>query len=172
MAWQTDITNLVRVLTNDLSETPTFSDDRIIQTIVVAARYVQFDVNLDHKYEVDSINLSITPDPTESNTKDEIFNCLLGLKTACIIDQSTFRTKAIHHGVTAALGPAKLSVSNMDSYRYILEQGPCKTYADLTEHWDVMNATAISAVLSPFVGNKFDPFMLMAYDNYRHKNLF
>lgn len=172
MAWQTDITNLVRVLINDLSETPTYSDDRIIQTITVAARYIQFDVNLDTKYTVDSINLTISPDPTDSGSKDEIFNCLLGLKTACIIDQSTFRTKAVNHGITAALGPAKLSVANMDSYRYILEQGPCKTYNELTEHWDVANANAISAVLSPFVGNKFDPFMLMAYDNYRHKSLF
>lgn len=172
MAWQTDITNLVRVLINDLSDTPTYSDDRIIQTIVIAARYVGFDINLSREYNIDSVNATISPDPTEPDTKDELFNCLLGLKTACIIDQSTFRTKAIHNGITAALGPAKLSVSNMDSYRYILEQGPCKTYNELTEHWDVANASAITAILSPFVGNKFDPFMLMAYDNYRHKNLF
>lgn len=172
MAWQVDLTNLVRVLINDLGENPVYSDDRIIQILTIAARYVQFDVNLDKTYEVDSINITISPDPTEGSNKDEIFNCLLGLKAACIIDQSTFRTKAISHGITAALGPAKLSIANMDSYRYIIEQGPCKTYAELTEHWDVQNATAISAILSPFVGNKFDPFMLMAYDNYRHKTLF
>lgn len=172
MSWQVDLTNLVRVLINDLSDPPTYSDDRIVQTITIAARYVQFDVNLDTKYTVDSINLTISPDPTDTGSKDEIFNCLLGLKTACIIDQSTFRTKTVANGIKAALGPASLSVNNLDGYRYLLEKGPCKTYAELTEHWDVANATAISAILSPFVGNKFDPFMLMAYDDYRHKNLY
>jgi len=171
MGWQADITNLVRVLINDLSETPTYSDDRIAQTITVAARYVQFDVQLDQEYVVDSINNTITPDPTVN--KDEIFLCLVGLRAACIIDQSTFRTKALLDGINASLGPAKLSVAgNLAGFKEILNQGPCKLYGDLSEHWDVQQATAVAAVLSPFVGNKFDPFMLIAYDNHRHKNMF
>lgn len=170
MSWQTDIPSLVRVLINDLSDPPQYSDERLIQTITVAARYVQFDVVLDHSYAVDSINQTITPDPTDD--KDEIFTCLLGLKTACIIDQSTFRSKAALEGVRAALGPALLSVNNhLSGFKEILEHGPCKLYADLTEHWDVQNATAVAAILSPFVGNKFDPFML-PYDDHRHKNFY
>ena len=170
MSWQTDVPSLVRVLINDLADPPVYSDDRLIQTITVAARYVQFDVVLDHNYDVDTINQTITPDPTSD--KDEIFICLLGLKTACIIDQSTFRIKAATEGIRAALGPALLSVNNhLSGFKEILEHGPCKLYADLTEHWDVQNATAIAAVLSPFVGNKFDPFML-PYDDHRHKNFY
>ena len=170
MSWQTDVPSLVRVLINDLTDLPTYSDDRLIQTILVAARYVQFDVVLDHSYQVDNINQIITPDPTIN--KDEIFLCLLGLKTACIIDQSTFRSKAALEGVRAALGPALLSVNNhLSGFKEILEHGPCKLYADLTEHWDVENATAVAAILSPFVGNKFDPFML-PYDDHRHKNFY
>jgi hypothetical protein len=170
MSWQTDVPSLVRVLINDLTDLPTYSDDRLIQTILVAARYVQFDVVLDNSYQVDNINQIITPDPTIN--KDEIFLCLLGLKTACIIDQSTFRSKAALEGVRAALGPALLSVNNhLSGFKEILEHGPCKLYADLTEHWDVENATAVAAILSPFVGNKFDPFML-PYDDHRHKNFY
>lgn len=170
MSWQTDIPTLIRVLINDLNDPPIYSDERLIQTITVAARYVQFDVVLDHFYTVDSINQTITPDPTED--KDEIFICLVGLKTACIIDQSTFRSKAALEGIRAALGPAQLSTAgHLAGFKEILEHGPCKLYADLTEHWDVQNATAIAAVLSPFVGNKFDPFML-PYDDHRHKNFY
>jgi len=170
MAWQTDIISLVRVVINDLGDPPQYSDERLIQTIIVAARYLQFDVNLERKYNIDLINQTITPDPTDDN--DDVFLCMTGLKTACIIDQSTFRSKAALEGIRAALGPAQLSTAgHLAGFKEILEHGPCNLYANLTEHWDVQNATAVAAVLSPFVGNKFDPFML-PYDDHRHKNFY
>jgi hypothetical protein len=171
MSWQNDIINVVRVLINDLDlSNPTYSDDRLVQIITVAARYVQFDINLSKEYVIDSINNTITPDPTVE--EDEIFLCLIGLKASCIIDQSTFRTKALLNGIVAGLGPVKLSVgNNLAGFKEILEHGPCKLYSDLTEHWDVQNATAIAAVLSPFIGNKFDPMML-PYEDYRYRNFY
>lgn len=170
MSWQTDILSLVRVLINDIFDPYIYSDDRLIQTITVAAKFVQFDVNLDRKYDVDTVNGTISPDPSAEN--DDVFNCIVSLRAACIIDQSTFRSKAALEGVRAALGPASLNVAgHLAGFKEILETGPCKLYADLTEHWDVQNATAIAAVLSPFVGNKFDPFML-PYDDHRHKNFY
>ena len=156
MSWKKEIPIIVRTLINDLSETPTYSDERILQVIAVAAKYVQFDVVLDHQYIVNVANPTITPDPTADN--DSIFISLVSLKTACIIDQSVLRTKAAMEGIRAALGPASLSVSgSLAGLKLILEQGPCAAYEELTSHWDVKEATAIRAVLSPFVGNKFDP---------------
>jgi hypothetical protein len=76
------------------------------QVIAVAAKYVQFDVNLDHLYQVDVVNPNITPDPTLDN--DEIFLSMVGLKAACIFDQGTFRTKAALEGIRTALGPANI----------------------------------------------------------------
>lgn len=159
MSWKTEIPIIVRTLVNDFSDQPLYTDERIVQVITVAAQYVQFDVVLDHKYAVDVANLTITPDPTDD--RDEIFISLVGLKTACIIDQSTFRTKAMTEGIRAALGPAQLSVvGNLAGWRTILEKGPCSLYDELTAHWDVQDASAIAAVLSPFVGNRFDPTSL------------
>lgn len=156
MSWKKEIPIIVRTLINDLSETPTYSDERILQVIAVAAKYVQFDVVLDHQYIVNVANPTITPDPTVDN--DSIFISLVSLKTACIIDQSVLRTKAALEGIRAALGPATLSVSgSLAGLKLILEEGPCAAYEELTSHWDVKEATAIRAVLSPFVGNKFDP---------------
>jgi hypothetical protein len=61
-------------------------------------------------------------------------------------------------GIRAALGPASLSVGgSLAGIKLILEQGPCAAYEELTSPWDVKEATAIRAVLSPFVGNQFDP---------------
>lgn len=156
MSWQIEIPIMVRTLINDLDEAnQKYSDDRMLQIITVAAKYVQFDVNLDSKYIVDVATPSITPDPSAAN--DDIFISLVALKSACIFDQSSLRTKAALEGIRAALGPASLAVGgSLAGLKLIIESGPCAAYDELTSHWDVKEATAIRAVLSPFVGNKFD----------------
>lgn len=171
MSWKKEIPIIVRTLINDLSEdTPTYSDERILQVVAVAAKYVQFDVVLDHQYTVNVVNPTITPDPTADN--DSIFISLVSLKTACIIDQSVLRTKAAAEGIRAALGPASLSVAgSLAGIKMIIEEGPCAAYEQLTSHWDVKEATAIRAVLSPFVGNKFDPRAIQL-NTYRSRDLY
>jgi hypothetical protein len=156
MSWKKEIPIIVRTLIDDLSDEPKYSDERLLQVIAVAARYVQFDVVLDNAYTVNVSYPNITPDPTADN--DSIFISLVALKSACIVDQSNLRTKASLEGIRAALGSAQLSVSNsLAGIKMIIEEGPCAAYDELVSHWDVKEATAIRAVLSPFVGNKFDP---------------
>jgi hypothetical protein len=170
MSWKKEIPIIVRTLINDLSETPTYSDERILQVVAVAAKYVQFDVVLDHQYIVNVVNPTITPDPTTDN--DSIFISLVSLKTACIIDQSVLRTKAAAEGIRAALGPASLSVAgSLAGIKMIIEEGPCAAYDELVSHWDVKEATAIRAVLSPFVGNKFDPRAIQL-NPYRSRDIY
>jgi hypothetical protein len=165
MSWQTEIPIIVRTLINDWSDPPQYSEDRLLQVITVAAKYVQFDVVLDYQYLVDVVNLNITPDPTVN--RDEIFVSLVSLKTACIIDQSTVRTKAAMEGLRAALGPASLWVQDsLSGWKMILEKGACATYEELTSHWDVKDASAVRAILSPFVGNNFDPRMISTNNAY------
>lgn len=161
MSWDTDIPIIVRTLINDLVEPYAYPDNRLLQTIVVAAKYVQFDVVLDHMYVVDVSNPMISPDPTLDD--DSIFISLVSLKTACLIDQSIFRTKAAMEGIKTSLGPASLSVAGQAAaWRTVLDKGPCALYEELTAHWDVKDASAIRAILSPFVGNKFDPRSLFS----------
>lgn len=165
MSWQTEIPIIVRTLINDWSDPPQYSEDRLLQVITVAAKYVQFDVVLEHQYAIDVVSPAITPDPTSD--RDEIFISLVSLKTACIIDQSTLRTKAATEGIRTALGPASLSiVGNLAGWKMILEEGPCATYEELTSHWDVKDAASVRAILSPFVGNNFDPRMISTNSAY------
>ena len=165
MSWNIEIPIIVRTLINDFDETnQLYSDERILQAVVVASKYVQFDVNLNQTYVINIANPTITPDPTELN--DDIFISLVSLKTACIFDQSTLRTKAAMEGIRAALGPASLSIGgSLAGLKLIIEKGPCSAYEELTSHWDVKEATAIRAVLSPFVGNNFDPRYLQTYSD-------
>jgi hypothetical protein len=162
--WEIEIPIIIRNLINDFAEPPTYSDSRIKQLAVVAAQYVLNDINLSTQYNIDIVNETITPDPSAPNSRDTDFIGFIGLKSACILDQSTFRTKAALEGIKTALGSANLSISgNLAGYKMILdqEQGPCKLYDQLTLDHNIGNATAVSAVLSPFVGNNFDPRYLL-----------
>jgi hypothetical protein len=170
MSWKIEVPIIVRTLVNDMSSTPTYSDERLLQIISVAAKYVQFDVVLDNSYTINVVNPEITPDPTAND--DSIFISLISLKSACIVDQSVLRTKAAMEGIRAALGPAQLSVGgSLAGLKMIIEQGPCAAYEELTSHWDVREATAIRAILSPFVGNHFDPTSL-TYPGDPRRNMF
>jgi hypothetical protein len=170
MSWKIEVPIIVRTLVNDMSSTPTYSDERLLQIIAVAAKYVQFDVVLDNAYTINVVNPEITPDPTAND--DSIFISLVSLKSACIVDQSVLRTKAAMEGIRAALGPAQLSVGgSLAGLKMIIEEGPCAAYDELTSHWDVREATAIRAILSPFVGNHFDPTSL-TYPGDPRRNMF
>lgn len=166
MAWQDHLTIIVRTLINDLDTPYEFSDERIQQVLTVAAKFVQFDVNLDYPYQIDVVNSSILPDPTE--LKDDIFLSLTSLKAACVIDQGALRTKAAMEGIKASLGSANLNINgSLEGFKTIIDKGACALYDELTAHWDVKNATAIQAVLSPFVGNRFDPRSVSRNSPYR-----
>jgi hypothetical protein len=170
MSWNVELPIIVRTLISDLSDSPTYSDERLLQIIVVAAKYVQFDVVLDNTYSVNVVNPDIIPDPTTLD--DSIFISLVSLKSACLVDQSVLRTKAALEGIRAALGPAQLSVGgSLEGLKMIIEEGPCAAYDELTSHWDVKEATAIRAILSPFVGNRFDPTSL-TYPGDPRRNMF
>lgn len=162
MSWTIEIPIIVRTLINDLGDQPVYSDSRLLQVITVAAKYVQFDVSLDNTYTINVTNSTISPDPTTND--DSIFISLVSLKASCIIDQSTLRTRAALEGIRAALGPAQLWVNgSLAGWNLILDKGPCAAYEELSSHWDVKEATAVRAILSPFVGNKFDPRSLSTY---------
>ena len=170
MSWNVELPIIVRTLISDLSDSPTYSDERLLQIIVVAAKYVQFDVVLDNTYSVNVVNPDIIPDPTTLD--DSIFISLVSLKSACLVDQSVLRTKAALEGIRAALGPAQLSVGgSLEGLKMIIEEGPCAAYDELTSHWDVKEATAIRSILSPFVGNRFDPTSL-TYPGDPRRNMF
>jgi hypothetical protein len=172
MYWKVEIPIIVRNLINDLDTIPTYTDDRINQLVVVAARYVINEVNLNIAYNIDIINTTITPDPSDPDSRDIDFVGFVALKASCLLDQSTFRTRAINEGISASLGPARLSVGgNLSGFKTILEMGPCGTYEQLVMDHNIGDISTVRAVLSPFVGNNFDPRYLMR-SNVRGRDFF
>jgi hypothetical protein len=172
MSWQIEIPLIVRTWINDLSDSPTYSDDRLIQLATIAARYVANEINFSQAYQIDIVKQTITPDPSTLTVEDTEFIGFVALKSACILDQSALRTKAAMEGIRAALGPAQLSVAgSLVGYQMLLSQGPCATYQELRIQYEFGNANAVRAMLSPFVGNKFDPRAIQL-NPYRSRDIY
>ena len=71
MAWQNEMSIIVRHLINDLdSSSYTFTDSRVEESILVAAQLVLIEIDFDKSYTIDVDASSISPDPTTSGDKD------------------------------------------------------------------------------------------------------
>lgn len=164
MAWQDDMIIMLRVLVSDLSSTPTYSDGRLEQVLVVAGQYVNQELDFDNTYTVTISPPAFSPDPV--GIGDDAFVNFTVLKAACLTDQSTFRTRAFAAGVKARCGPAVLdTMRHLDGFTTLLKMGPCAAYETLKNNWVFGNAELVRAVLSPFCGNGFDPANLAGGDS-------
>jgi hypothetical protein len=155
MSWQVEITSIVRQLIGDAVAPYTFSDSRLQGTIVVAAQLVNQEVAFLNTYTIDIPNSGISPDPT--SIPEHAFTNLVSFRTACLIDGSTFRTKAAQAGISVKTGSHSISTGGqLDGYKYLLEHGPCKVYAEAKWEYETSNSNAGRAILGPFAGINFD----------------
>lgn len=161
MAWDSVMLNMLRVFINDFDPTEyLYTDSRLKQILVVSAHYVNQEINLSETYSINIISPNITPDPTETATQDDDFVNFVVLKSACLIDTSTFRQKALLAGLNAKCGPAQLDTSgHLDGFKILLEEGPCKAYELLKHEYNFgySGGGIIKAIMSPFVSNDFYP---------------
>ena len=164
MHWEGAMIGMLRVVIDDnaYQGSYTYTDSRLVQVLVTAAMYVNQEVEFDTDYTIDVIDSSISPDPYDHG--DNLFLNMVVMKAACIIDQGVFREKALLAGLSANCGPASLNTSqHLAGFKDLLKMGPCAIYSQLKDEHkfssDKLNSL-IHFVLSPFVGNEFDPSSL------------
>ena len=158
--WDKTMVTLLRVLIDDLDPADyTYDDCRLQQVLVVGAQYVNQEIDsFANTYTVDVNSPDISPDPTVTESRDDAFTNLTVLKAACIVDQSLFRTRAMAAGIRARCGPAILETRNhLVGFSELLDKGPCAAYEKLKLEYQMGNAQACRAILSPFIGNNFNP---------------
>lgn len=165
MAWQDEAIPMLRVLINDLAETPTYSDGRLKQALIVAAHLFPQDVSYSNSYTVSISSCSITPDPTAAS--DTTYINFIVMKAACVMDVSTFRTEALRAGVKARCGPAVLeTVDRLPGFKDLLTMGPCAAYEAMKDDYNFGSGNICKAILSPFIGNNFTPQSLSYINQY------
>ncbi len=158
MAWQDEMVPMLRLMISDMDSTPVYDDTRLEQLLTLAGRYVQQEINLKKTYTISVANCTLTPDPTATATKDDLFVDFTVLKAACFTDWSTYRAKALLSGIKSRCGPAVLeTLGHLTGFKDLIDKGPCKAYETLKDEYMFGNPQAVKLVLSPFRGNNFDP---------------
>ena len=167
MAWQNDMVGMLRVLINDTEAPQTYTDARLQNLIVVGAIYVDQELDFDTTYDMDVATTGIAPDPTLDATKDIPFTNLTVLKSACLTDHSTFRTKALTAGFEAKCGPAVLkTLKHLDGFKDLLTMGPCAAYDELKHQYQMNDTNLLFAIFSPFTSDDFDANYLSQGDDF------
>lgn len=150
MAWQNEMTTIVRNLINDIDGT-SYTDSRIETVILVATQLLSTQVDFGNSYTIDVDLLSLTPDPTTVEPKDNDFINLVCLQAALIILRSEAKTLAAQsYRITD--GPSSIDISA--AYKGLQEQ--VKEMQDLLD-WAIagyttgaLNALGGQAILTPY----------------------
>lgn len=158
--------NIIRILINDFDcEDHTYTDTQLEKTLAVSAQYVVQELSFSTTYTVTVNPPDISPDPTDSDTLDNVFTNFVVLRAACLIDHWTFKTKAALEGIRARAGsPVDLEIrGHLRGYEILLDKGVCATFEQLKMEYKFGNANNIKAVLSPFVSNSFAPDYILSH---------
>ena len=152
MAWQDEMTTIVRYLIDDVDSPVTYSDSRVQQTILVAAQQVQDCLTFPKDYTINIPASGLTPDPT-SATRDDAFINLVSLKTACLFDRAKF-TNAISQGIKIKDGSSSIDTTgSFGGYQFILKEGNCKDYEDAKLQYQIQGANGTApgeAIIGPY----------------------
>ena len=144
------MTTVVRHLVNDVdSSNYTFSTDRVETTILVAAQLLIMKVDFNNTYDINVEASTLSPDPTDSGTKDDPFIALACLRAACIIVGSEIR-KESGNAISIKDGPSAIDLRGVTSTLTVLYQDLCKKYDEALIDYRAGNSVSGQSILGPY----------------------
>jgi len=150
MSWQGQLSIMVRHLVNDLDETNyKYSDSRIEKAILVSSFLVTNDADFSNNYNINVEQCSISPDPTDSDTKDDAFVALTAMKTALTIIGSEIRSEA-SNAISIKDGPSAIDLRGVAGTLTVLYKDLSEKYNDLLTYYIAGGSIAGQAILSPY----------------------
>ena len=170
MSWQGQISTMVRHLINDVDPANyTYSSKRLETTILVAAQLLSTETTLRQEYTISIADCSLSPDPTDAETKDSDFISLVSLKCACIILGSEVKKEA---GNTISIkdGPSAIDLRGVASTILALYKDLCGKYQQLLLDYSAGNSIAGSAILGPY--SPGSDYVLRQYSDHDHRGGF
>ena len=146
MAWNTEITTIVRHLLDDVSDTPKYSDERLEKAVLVCTQLMLMGDSFRNNYVVDITNGTITPDPTSGNRDDSFLN-LVALRTACMIIGSEIKTSS-GNAISVKDGPSSIDLKGVSDVLAKLYDHLCKQYEAILLQYRA-SGTIGAAILGP-----------------------
>lgn len=149
MSWQNVIPLMVRYLINDVDNTNyKYTDARIEKSVLVSAQFVSLELDFPNIYSIDLAADTLSPDPTDSSTKDDSFINLVTLKTACIIIGSEMKTEAAN-AISIKDGPSAIDLRGVSSALGVLYKDLCDKYMAMADDYKFTGETG-QAILGPY----------------------
>jgi|TARA_R110000744_G_scaffold29889_2_gene71073 hypothetical protein len=144
------MTTIVRHLVNDVdSSSYTFSTDRLETTILVAAQLMIMNVDFNNTYDINVETSTLSPDPTDTDTKDDPFIALACLRAACIIVGSEIR-KESGNAISIKDGPSAIDLRGVTSTLIVIYQDLCKKYEEALLDYRAGNSVSGQSILGPY----------------------
>jgi hypothetical protein len=149
MAWQDEMTTILRSLVNDMQST-TYDDDTLTQVLAVAALQVTQQLDFPQNFTVRVSLGEITPDPTDDATRNDSFVNLVTQKAACIIDHGS-AIQAAQQAISVRDGTSAVDLTGILKGRLaVLKQGWCAAYEQTKLEYRNGQGVAGAAVMTPF----------------------
>ena len=147
MAWQTEMTTLLRYVINDSDSPQEFTDARLERLITSSAQLTLGVVDFPRTYVVDVAATGITPDPTTAPRDDGFINLVI-LKAACLLSTGDFR-KSSNKGLIIKDGPSSIDARTLVESKKELMESLCKDYSEAELEFRLGNSKAGHAILGP-----------------------
>lgn len=156
MAWQDQMTIILRSLINDLDDSPyTYADARLQTILLVSARLMLINVDFANSYTVDVTNATLTPDPTDPATQDDAFVVLTSLRAACIILGNEIKAES-GNAISIKDGPSAIDLRGVTGTLTTLYKDLSSRYEELLLEYRAGNSVAGQAILGPYSSTGFN----------------
>lgn len=150
MSWQGQMSTIVRHLINDVDpDNYSFSDQRIETTILVASQLMLMSVDFNNTYTINVEACTLSPDPTDAETKDDAFITLSCLRAACIVIGSVIRSES-GNAISVRDGPSAIDLSGVTRTLIVLYKDLCDKYEQLLLDYRAGSSIAGQAILGPY----------------------
>jgi hypothetical protein len=150
MAWQGQISTMVRHIINDVDPANyKYTPRRLETTILVAAHLLTTEVDLKNDYQINVEQCHLDPDPTESDTRDNDFLSLVAIKASCIILGSEVKAES-GNAISIKDGPSSIDLRGVSGTLVALYKDICQKYEQMLLDYQAGNSIAGHAVLGPY----------------------
>jgi hypothetical protein len=151
MSWQGQMTIVVRHLVNDADPASyKFTDNRLETSILVAAQLVISETDFTNTYDINVEGCRLSPDPTDTETKDNDFVALVCLKTACIILGGDIRSES-GNAISIKDGPSAIDLRGVTQTLALLYKDMCEKYENMLFAYESGESSINGqAILSPY----------------------
>jgi len=167
MSWQGQISTMVRHLISDLdSNNFKYSAHRLETTILVAAQLLMSETDLAYDYDINVEQCDLSPDPTDTATKDNDFLALVSIKCACIILGGEIKAES-GNSISIKDGPSAIDLRGVTGTLTILYKDLSEKFNKLLLDYKAGNSLAGHAILGPY--SPGSDFVRRSYSDVDHR---